>query len=180
MHDGLHFCDPPRRAASPISSLLFGSSLPHGPSGLELAQSLLLKRRKIPRLLFAAWLHRGHSYLYMKGTGFLGQYLAFPETYRLIPEEYLTYEEYFFKMYGVGSVIFAAIFLPLLGSVAVFLRFYTRRRLTNTFIGIDDWLIAFSCLLVLGQGAAQIVGGIPNLLVQKGMRQSGKIFLTCI
>ena len=55
-------------------------------------------------------------------------------------------------------MIVTAILLPLLGFVAVYLRFYTRIRLTSTFVGIDDWLIAFSCLLVLGQGAAQIVG----------------------
>lgn len=61
--------------------------------------------------------------------------------------------------------------LPLLGFVAVSLRFYTRIRL-----GIDDWLIAFSCLLVLGQGAAQIVDMIirplrsnPNDSIEKDL-----------
>lgn len=67
-------------------------------------------------------------------------------------------------MYGVASMIVTAILLPLLGFVAVCLRFYTRIRLTTTFVGIDDWLIAFSCLLVLGQGAAQIVGMIQEPL----------------
>ena len=67
-------------------------------------------------------------------------------------------------MYGIASVIVAAVLLPLLGFVAVCLRFYTRISLTPTFVGIDDWLIAFSCLLVLGQGALQIVGMILELL----------------
>lgn len=67
-------------------------------------------------------------------------------------------------MYGVASVIVTAILLPLLGFVAVYLRFYTRIRLTSTSIGIDDWLIAFSCVLVLGQGAAQIAGMISRPL----------------
>ena len=61
-------------------------------------------------------------------------------------------------MYSVASVIVAAIVLPLLGVLAVCLRFYVRIRLTPTFVGIDDWLIAFSCFLVLGQGAMQIAG----------------------
>ena len=61
-------------------------------------------------------------------------------------------------------MIVTAVLLPLLGFVAVYLRFYTRIRLTSTFIGIDDWLIAFSCVLVLGHGAAQIAGMIPRPL----------------
>ena len=61
-------------------------------------------------------------------------------------------------MYGVTSVTVTAILLPLLGSVAVVLRFYTRVHLTSTYVGIDDWLSAFSCLLVLGHGAAPILG----------------------
>ena len=79
-------------------------------------------------------------------------------------------------MYGVASVIVTAILLPLLGFVAVCLRFYTRIRLTSMSVGIDDWLIAFSCLLVLGQGAAQIVGMIlkplrpnQNESIEKGL-----------
>ena len=63
-------------------------------------------------------------------------------------------------MYGVASVIVAAIVLPLLGVLAVCLRFYVRIRFTPTFVGIDDWLIAVSCVLVLGQGATQIAGMI--------------------
>lgn len=63
-------------------------------------------------------------------------------------------------MYGVASVIVTATVLPLLGFVAVCLRFYTRTRIVRTFIGIDDWLIAISCFLVLSQSACQIVGTI--------------------
>ena len=61
-------------------------------------------------------------------------------------------------MYGVVSLIITATVLPLLGLVAVCLRFYVRLRLKPTFVGIDDWLVAFSCLLVLAQGANQING----------------------
>ena len=61
-------------------------------------------------------------------------------------------------MYGIASVIATAIVLPLLASVAVCLRFYVRIRLTPTHVGIDDWLIAMSCILVLGMGALQIAG----------------------
>ncbi|KAF6241044.1 hypothetical protein HO173_000838 [Letharia columbiana] len=67
-------------------------------------------------------------------------------------------------MYGVASFIVTAILFPLLGFLAVCSRFYTRIRLTPTFVGIDDWLIAFSCLLVLGQGASQIVGAVIGSL----------------
>lgn len=65
-------------------------------------------------------------------------------------------------MYGVTSVIVTAAVLPLLGLLAVCLRFYVRVRLRPTYIGIDDWLIAFSCFLVLGQGAMQIIGKIQK------------------
>ena len=58
--------------------------------------------------------------------------------------------------YGTTSIIITAIVLPLLGLVAVCLRFYVRLRLKPTFVGIDDWLITFSCLLVFAQAALQI------------------------
>ena len=61
-------------------------------------------------------------------------------------------------MYTVANVMGAATVLPLLGVLAVCLRFYVRIRLTPAFVGIDDWLIAFSCVLILGQGAMQIAG----------------------
>lgn len=63
-------------------------------------------------------------------------------------------------MYGVASLIVTAILLPLIGSLAVYLRFYVRLRLKPTFVGIDDWLILFSCVLVWGQGANQIVAAV--------------------
>ena len=61
-------------------------------------------------------------------------------------------------MYGVASVIVTATLLPLLGVVAVCLRFMVRLRLKPTFVGVDDWLIAFSTVLVLAQAAIQITG----------------------
>lgn len=74
------------------------------------------------------------------------------------------YQGLFFSMYGVASVIVTATVLPILGFLAVCLRFYVRIRLTPTYVGIDDWLIAFSCFLVLGQGAMQVVGMILKQL----------------
>lgn len=63
-----------------------------------------------------------------------------------------------FSMYDIASIITTAIVLPLLGFVSVCLRFYVRVSLTPSSVGLDDWLIAFSCLLVFAQGAMQIVG----------------------
>ena len=68
-------------------------------------------------------------------------------------------------MYGVASVIATATVLTLLGFVAVCLRFYVRIRIVRTFVGIDDWLIAISCFLILSQSACQIVGTILKLLL---------------
>lgn len=67
-------------------------------------------------------------------------------------------------MYGVASLIVTAIVLPILGLIAVCLRFFVRLRLKTTFIGVDDWLIAFSCLLVFAQGAILITGESRGLL----------------
>ena len=61
-------------------------------------------------------------------------------------------------MYGVVSMIATATVLPLLGFVSVCLRFYVRVSLMPSSVGLDDWLIAISCLLVIAQGAMQIVG----------------------
>ena len=63
-------------------------------------------------------------------------------------------------MYGVTSLIVTAIFLPLVGSVAVGLRFLVRLRLKPTFVGIDDWLILLACVFVWAQGAIQVIGAI--------------------
>ena len=61
-------------------------------------------------------------------------------------------------MYSVQSFIATAVTLPLLSISAVLLRFYVRLRVKFTYIGIDDWLIAFSCLLVCGIAADVIIG----------------------
>ena len=61
---------------------------------------------------------------------------------------------------GIASVIATAIALPLLGSVAVCLRFYVRLRLKPTFVGIDDWLILVSSVLAWGQGANQVIASV--------------------
>ena len=61
-------------------------------------------------------------------------------------------------MYNVNSLIVTAVIIPLLGVVAVALRFYVRLRLTPTYVGVDDWAIALSCLLVCGIAADIIVG----------------------
>lgn len=60
--------------------------------------------------------------------------------------------------YNVASLIGTAIALPLLGVLAVILRFYVRLRLRPTFIGTDDWLIVLAVVLVVGQGICQIIG----------------------
>ena len=81
-------------------------------------------------------------------------------------------------MYGIASLIATAIVLPLLGLVAVALRFYVRLRLKPTFVGLDDWLIAFSCLLVLAQGANQINGEIQSYLCN-GSRDTILVLRKC-
>ena len=60
--------------------------------------------------------------------------------------------------YGADSLLVTAIVLPVLGIIAVFLRFYVRLRMRHTYIGIDDWLVLLSVLLVCGQGVIQILG----------------------
>ena len=74
-------------------------------------------------------------------------------------------------MYGVASLIVTATVLPCVGLVAVCLRFLVRFRLKRSFVGIDDWLIAFACVLVWVQAALQIAGktrGIsPRFLERK-------------
>ena len=60
--------------------------------------------------------------------------------------------------YGVESLLAVAIVLPLLGILAVALRFYVRLHLKRDFIGIDDWLILLSIILVCEQAAIQILG----------------------
>ena len=67
-------------------------------------------------------------------------------------------------MYGVASLIVTATALPFMGLVAVCLRFLVRLRLKRSFVGIDDWLIAFACVLVWVQGALQIAGETQKFL----------------
>ncbi|KAG8532195.1 uncharacterized protein KY384_003836 [Bacidia gigantensis] len=66
--------------------------------------------------------------------------------------------------YNVASLIGTAIALPLLGVIAVILRFYVRLRLRPTFIGIDDWLIVLAVVLVVGQCANQVVAAVIGML----------------
>ena len=60
--------------------------------------------------------------------------------------------------YGVTSLISTAIALPILSILAVSLRLYVRLRMRHTYVGIDDWLVVLSVLLVCGQGVLQILG----------------------
>ena len=76
-------------------------------------------------------------------------------------------------MYGVTSLIVSAILFPLLGVAAVALRFYVRLRVKRTFIGLDDWMITFSCLLVCASGPAQVVGKIKLV----GAEKIGRLFV---
>ena len=59
--------------------------------------------------------------------------------------------------YNESSLIGTAVALPILSIVAVILRFHVRLRLRRTFIGVDDWLILGSVLLVCGHGVMQIL-----------------------
>lgn len=60
--------------------------------------------------------------------------------------------------YGVNSLVGTAVTLPVLAIVSVLLRFYVRLRMRHTFLGVDDWLVMLSVLLVCGQGIIQILG----------------------
>ena len=103
--------------------------------------------------------------VYMVATALSGQFCQ--EVSRNKFTSGFIYQELFFNMYGVLAVIITATVLSLLGVTAVCLRFYVRVRLTKTFVGLDDWLIAFSCLLVLGQCACQITCTSPKSLTRK-------------
>ena len=62
--------------------------------------------------------------------------------------------------YGADSLIVTAVVLPFLSIIAVSLRFYVRLRVRSTHIGIDDWLVLLSVVLVCGQGVIQILGSL--------------------
>ena len=79
-------------------------------------------------------------------------------------------------MYGVASLIVTATLLPFVGLVAVCLRFLVRLRLKRSFVGIDDWLIAFACVLVWVQGGIQIAGRTREFLYAS----SGAQVLQCL
>jgi len=60
-------------------------------------------------------------------------------------------------MYPPSSLIATGILLPLLGMVAVGLRFIVRLR-SKAFLGIDDWTILAGWFIVCGMAACQIAG----------------------
>ena len=60
--------------------------------------------------------------------------------------------------YGASSLIGTAIALPVLSIIAVLLRFFVRLRMKRSYVGIDDWLILLSLILVCGQCVLQILG----------------------
>ena len=80
-------------------------------------------------------------------------------------------------MYDVTSLIATAIVLPLLGFIAVTLRFYVRLYLKPTFIGVDDWLALIAIVLVCGQGANQIVG--RSLHHRETKKLDGSLSVSC-
>ncbi|KAI1139334.1 hypothetical protein F5Y05DRAFT_424960 [Hypoxylon sp. FL0543] len=55
------------------------------------------------------------------------------------------------------EVLSAAIILPLVCIALVGMRFYVRRR-QETFLGIDDWLLAIGVLMITGMGVCFIIG----------------------
>ena len=63
-------------------------------------------------------------------------------------------------MYSPTACITTAIVLPLLGLIAVCLRYWVRLRLHPSHVGPDDIFITIGCLLVCGMGALQVVGRI--------------------
>lgn len=69
-------------------------------------------------------------------------------------------QESILKMYGVASLIAVGILLPLIGTLLVGLRFFVRLRLRPTFVGIDDWLILFACVLVWSQGVIEVIAAV--------------------
>ncbi|CAI6267825.1 unnamed protein product [Periconia digitata] len=56
-----------------------------------------------------------------------------------------------------GDVLSASVVLPLLGLVAVALRFW-RRTSRNMGVGVDDWLILVALVFVIGMGVVQLYG----------------------
>ena len=61
-------------------------------------------------------------------------------------------------MYSPASFIAVAVVLPLLGVVAVGVRFYVRLCLRSSRLGADDYMIVIGCLLVCAMCVNQLVG----------------------
>ena len=59
-------------------------------------------------------------------------------------------------MYSPSACIATAVVLPLLGVLAVCLRFWVRLRLQPSYVGADDIFIVIGSFLVCGMGALQI------------------------
>ena len=62
-------------------------------------------------------------------------------------------------MYGFAALISIATVLIVLAIIATCLRFYIRLVLKPDRIGVDDWLILVSCILMVGQVINQIYLG---------------------
>ena len=60
--------------------------------------------------------------------------------------------------YSPESIVAVSIILPLLGLVAVGLRFWVRISVQPTFVGLDDWFIVGAVVLSLADGANLAVG----------------------
>lgn len=61
-------------------------------------------------------------------------------------------------MYSISSLVATGIILPLLGVVAVGLRFHVRLRSKTMAPGLDDWTMLAACVIVCGIGSLQIIG----------------------
>ena len=62
------------------------------------------------------------------------------------------------NMYSPSSVITSGIVLPVLGVLAVVLRFAVRIKSTSMGLGFDDWAMLAACVIVCGMGSLQVVG----------------------
>ena len=68
--------------------------------------------------------------------------------------------------YDPTSIVVVSIVLPLLGVVAVCLRFWVRLRVAPTYLGIDDWLALAAVIFSMGDGANLALG---NLILQESL-----------
>lgn len=72
-------------------------------------------------------------------------------------------------MYPPSSLVVTGILLPLLGLVAVGLRFIIRLR-SRVFLGVDDWTILAGWLIVCAMAACQILRKEQTALVDMASR----------